>query len=388
MKKNSIFSILFFATAFITIPLAQAGTPAVIMPGADLVLKVDLAKMRHAPIGKRFKELEALKKELGQPDNMDKMGEFDKKLTQITGLKEDDFLQLTAAVEMDALDLVNGKEPDLVNADAVLGVTLAKVLTDDQLETGLKAFAQQLAVEKKWKTVPSVTKTKQNGLSVFKAWKPDENTALYFTVVDNGKALLMGTETGITHAVARQTQNETTQTKGLFTPAIESAVQGADFSLIFRPTDDMRAKMRESAEKPNIDGNAAMFGKVFSQMKGLGLAITSTDTMDIALTGDFADKAVAEQTRQLMDSQVISMVKMIASMAAGGKNMPFLQTMKASAAENGTAKMTVSITGKDVDVFKEIIKTQAGENNGNDMDDQMGPDDAPTDDQPRTKNAK
>lgn len=372
MKKSKLSITIIFATVFIAAAFTQADLSTVIMPGADLVLKLDFVKMRNAAIGKKFKELEALKKELGQTGDMDQMTEFDEKLTRITGLKEEDFLSLTAAVEMDTLNLDSGEKPNLVEMDAVLGVRLAKVLTDNQLEIGLKAFAEQMAEEEELEAVPIVSRTQQNGVSIFKTQKVGEKDALYFAMTDGGKALLMGSEMGIMGTLARQTKGETTNTKKLFPTSIAAAVKSADFALLFQPTGAMQAKMKESAANPEA-GPGAMFGQVFSKMKGLGLAIRSTDVMDIQLIGDFGDKAVAEQTRGLLDTQVISMVKMFASMAAGGKTMPLLQTMKASAMENGTASVTLSISGEDVDVFKEIMKEQAEQKNGAQGEDDFTP---------------
>ncbi|MDT8390139.1 MAG: hypothetical protein RRC34_06485 [Lentisphaeria bacterium] len=372
MNKQTRAITRLLAMVFMAAAVTRADLATVIMPGADLVLTLDFSKMRQAPIAKKFEELEALKKELGQTDNMDKMTSFDDKLTQLTGLKEEDFLTLTAAVEMDAVDLDSGEKPNFVEMDAVLGVRLAKVLTDDQLEKGLKAFAEQMAEEEDLEAVPVVSRTQHNGVTVFKTQKAGETDALFFAITDSGKALFMGSEMGITGALSRQGKGEKTPTTGLFPPSIAAAVKNADFALMFQPTAAMRAKMKETAANPESGPNA-MFEQVFSQMKGLGLAITSTDVMNVQLIGDFGDKAVAEQTRGLLDTQVISMVKMFASMAAGGKPVPLLQTLAAGAAENGTATVTLTITGEDIDVFKEIMKEQAEWRNDTPVDGEFVP---------------
>lgn len=340
----------------------EAKSPA-FMPGCDVVISIDLAKMRAAGIMKQMQELQEMSNQAGpNKEALDKWTEFSQKLREISGLEEDDFLSVTAAANLDGIDFDSGKEPDLAAIDAVLAVQLGKSLDADRLLQILNRFGEQMAEEKDLDAPPEISKVQHGNATLFVGTDPeDPGKQIHFSMVGNGRTFLMGTEKGIKGALGRAGRPGSMNT--LFPAAVSGAVSSSGVVVLFSPTPAMTAKMQAEASKGPAGGGpaagtAAMARQALAGIKAFGIGIDAAEAMDFKWVGEFGDEAAAQQIRTLLDTQVISGVKMFSTMMTGGKPLPLLTTLEAGIEPGNLATLQFTLSARDMTTFREAAEAR------------------------------
>lgn len=342
---------------------------AVLMPGADIAVSVNLAKMRGAPIILKMKELGDMKEAMGgQGPDMEGMKEFAKKMQAVTGLEEDDCITLMGAAKLDGIDFESGRKPDMGTVDAVMAMEFTKTLSDDRLEAGLKTLVAQTAEERALDTVPAVVRSTYNGTTLFTGANPDNpEEKIAFAMIGGGKIMLMGSETGLKGAVDRGKGGKTNSLAGLFPATLVSNVSGKDVAVLFQPTPEITAKMKSNAEAAAANpakAMRAMAAQAFAELAGFGFGMAAGNSLEVNWIGDFGSEPVAQQVKGMLDNSVISGIKMLATMMTGGQPLPMLNSLKANAAANGTAGLSFAIAEQDLTMLKQVAeqrKQQAAE---------------------------
>lgn len=341
-------TVLLTVAASFCLPAARGQSLGpVMMPGADLMVQIRLDKIQSAPIFLAMKEMKEKEKEslsqsplagIGQAD------EFAAAFGEITGLESSDLLTLAASVQLDGMDLENGS--DLNSLEALFGLSLAKEVSIDKLEAGLRTFAAKEA--EKNGTTPAVI-SRSNGMLEIKA--ADDKRPVYVAMAAGDKAMVIGSKKAVEGALERYTSGRNISPTTLFPASIGKVVGTSNYYMIVKPTAEMVAKMKSQSE-----ANPNPVAAVMAKIQSAGIGVNFGETLNLSVIGDFGGAEVAQQASMLMDAQFVSGVKMFATMMTGGTPLPVLQTMKTGTGDGGTAWFKMSLSKADFELFAKAAK--------------------------------
>ncbi len=338
----------------------EANSNVAVVPGADLVLTVNMEAMRQAPLYDRLQQLMEKNRENSRNNNMKKLRDISEQLSKITGLTKEDMRKIVMSAELDEVDFSSGQEPELDGVPVVFAVELLKQLPLDKLEQAIK-----LAAEASAEVVPELGRQKHNGVEILTVVEnnQDDETAneapLYLSMLGNDKLLVAGTLSGVQGAIDRALSGETASADKFFKDA---SIQQSHVSMILVPTPAMAAKLSEQAtqkqeEKP--DSMGANFAKAIQGMKRFSLGMHLTDSMAFELGTVVASEADAQQVKTIFDSTVISMAQITLAMMSGGKPLQLTQSMKTTVEPGGKVTFGFQISEADITVLEEIARKKA-----------------------------
>jgi hypothetical protein len=120
---------------------AEVVLDAAVIPGADLVLHLNLQSIRQSPIYKTLDALSAASA-TGAPSPLN-MGDAGQQLEKILGIKEADVIAIVLSADLDGIAMSPmGPDPSaLKSLNAVMGVVVAKDISTAQLKEAILAMA-------------------------------------------------------------------------------------------------------------------------------------------------------------------------------------------------------------------------------------------------------
>lgn len=324
----------------------DVGLNAAIVPGADLVIFADPISIEKSSIGQFLKNLS----DSASDETSNKGMESFLNALKIAGLSKDDFSGFLGSVDFSGQDM-NNLDSETLNA--VLGISLKKKITADQLEAAIKLAAKDnpnMIIERSSYAGADLIIVKENKTS-------KESVAL--GLAKSGTVFLIGTHTGTTGALDRLKSGKA-ESLPSSVGSIKKSLAKSQIYLVLVPTDGMLADMKKEVTKMEADPSAAMklsMMKPFTTMKSFTFTLGFSKAIDIKLAVSLASDSDAAGLATALDTMtmVLGMAKMGLAVATGGKPVPMAATLKATADGSQTA-ISVTITEEDITILKEAFE--------------------------------
>lgn len=331
----------------------KASSEAAIIPGANLVVSMDLAAARNSAMYQKIKALQEEDAADAVPgaEAVEEIEEMAEMAKEILGLKEDDLVRVTFSGKLlgDSLD---GVQEDIdENVEAAIGIELKTAVELDQIEKFLNA-----AAEKDGKTM-NITRETVGGANALVVDEGDGDDPMYVATVSKGKIVLGGTRDGLANAVKRAAKPV----------KMASAMEGSGMPSGTAPqmflaiilSDAMKAEIGEKITTAEAEeGMAANFAKCFKGMNGATLGIGMTDAVDLAVYVNLASEEQATTLKSLFENTALSGLKMGVTMMTGGQPMPMLESITTQVT-GPVASLNLKVTEADIDLIKAAAEKSA-----------------------------
>lgn len=326
--------------------VATGSTNVAVIPDADLFIRVDLASMRDTAIYDKFKELrEADGKPAVQAEDMKEMAE---QLKSITGLTDKDFQKIVVSAVLKDLDLEAGNYKQATdNLNGAMAIQVAKSVTLDQLEEAArKATAEKEDVE------VGITRDAYKGreLLVLTSVKDgQEEQPMAVTTSADGKVIILGSMPGIRGAFDRSASGQVVAASDALGLPNDKLPQ---IAVRFDLTEQMREKMRQQnpQEQPPQGGNPmAGVAAAFRNLEQVKAFVTMADDAKVMLSLGVGSVDSAQQAKGVLDNQVLSMLRMMATTLVGGQPLDVLNTLKTVADPKGSVQLSFALTAADIE---------------------------------------
>lgn len=317
-----------------------------VIPDADLFIRIDLASMRDTAIYDKFKEFgKTDAKPAVQAEDMKEMAE---QLKSITGLTDKDFQKIVVSavlkdIDFEAEDFKNATD----NLNGAMAVQVTKSVTLDQLEE-----AARKAIAEKNDVRVSITREtyKDRELLVLTSVKDgQEEQPMAVTTSAEGKVIILGSVPGINGAVDRLASGQVVAaSEALGLPENNMPQIAVRFDL----TEQMRAKMRQQdpQEQPPQGGNPmAGVAAAFKDLEQVNAFVTMAEDAKVMLSLGVGSADSAQQAKGVLDNQVLSMVRMMATTMVAGQPLDMLNTLNTVADPQGAVQLRFALTAADIE---------------------------------------
>jgi hypothetical protein len=328
-----------------------------VLPGADLVVDVDIAGLVQAPMYATLAGMADQTGVPGQPAQAQELSELMDKIEQATGLSAQDMERLVLSVSLEGVDFA-GEQVDMDNVGLMAALSLSKTLNFDTLKSGMETLAAEGTDPMK------IDVTEYRGARMLGISDSDETGAegdssqpVYVTVFGQDRLVLSGNEASMEATIDRILDGESAE----MPPTLKSLRDGVDpahVRLAFSLPPSMRQKLNETADQQAGTMNGQMLN-TFRTLESLSWFALLSDALDLELRMGMGSDQAAQTASAQLNSVVVGMAKMTLGIMAAGKPFPMLESLKAATAPGGMATMRVQLTEQDFTVLKGIAEQQA-----------------------------
>lgn len=335
---------------------ALTADEAAIVPGANLLVSVNMDAMRAAPIHARLAKLLEQQKEsaAGQREEFEILDQLFRELQKSTGLTLADVSRLLFSANLAATD-----EVDMASAtmpDAALAIRLSRSLPFAKLEDAMR---RALAAMDEDTPMQMKTITHKNTPLVLvrpdKAEYTDETKALAIAVGGGDRLVLIAPLRSMREILDRGTVAE--PAPGL--KNLTTLAGGAHIQTLFALSDEMKEMVQEQAlEASQGGGMEGMMANAAKTLEALTLTVTLDTHLRLAVSGVLGSEDAAQELRTALDTMVLPMVKMGLAMATGGKPLPMLETLKAEVVPGNAVRLGIAVGDADLDVLQAALAAQ------------------------------
>lgn len=314
---------------------ATSGLDAAIVPGADIVAKVDMEGIRSSAIVQATKNSDS-------QSNAVASDIFWKPFWTATGLTRDDVAGVVVSVDLENLDLANTPPDSQLNKlEAIMAFELKKSLTMDQLKAGIAAMDVTHQA-----TVTPVTIEGET------AFKTEEGGVV--SVQGDGRYVFFAPNEGcLGEALIRLKKGKAEKLSPAMSTAFKSLSDAPQVRVALVLTEALQAKMKESLEaqrqKASSDlGSGMMIGMLGPMVntESLGLSVTFTSNVALNLGCVFTTVEAATQMKGTVD-MLLGMLAMAAQQKAPNQAGALAHAITSTQSES---RLTLSITLKETDL--------------------------------------
>lgn len=332
----------------------RASLGALVMPGANVMVKFDLERAVDSPIYKRL-EAARRKPNLGGLD----LGTLDAKLKE-HGLLDNGGKSFTMYMAMDDLFFDSpGSAGAMRNLGLLFGVELKKTVDMKLVEDIAQAM---VAANKPTSDQPRLERVKYKGYKLLSVTTmlPGAGagvpTKFLLGMDADGKLLFGGLAESVKAAIARMESGKNAALSPEMLALSKTGPFGAQYQLVINVPDKMRRNLRTAVakdaaalaatEKPMDPGMA------FKQLDSMVVAARLGDNLELDVRGNFA-KPEASQFLNGMLAPWLMTAKMSLPKLADGKPATLLEeTLKSEATpSSATVKLSASLSPQDVDLL-------------------------------------
>jgi hypothetical protein len=318
LKKQCLFVGAVLLSAGVVLS-ADNPVAAAVVPDADLLIRLDVAKMMQSPI---IKALEAKSKEAasGEEDEMEKL------MATHLGLTTKDFVAFVGSATTASLyALEDGATPDWTTLPVAATVTIAKPITMAKV----KAFLDASKEESGEGDYEMVQVAGRAALKMFGG--EDGQPPLFMALSDSGQAAYMAlSQAGLHGAIQRATGATPV---GLSAPLVQlrkTLPTGTQLAYLYQAPDALRELIKKASADAAAAGAAEMdpmagmmigLVKMFENLQSVGLGMAVTDSFKLHLGADLGGAPQAQQASMMLKNMLLPMLQMqLAGMAAPGED--------------------------------------------------------------------
>ena len=349
-----LFVCSFFAVASFNCRADVLGN--VLMPNANLVARINLAKIQQAPIVKLIKKYDTLSPQM----KVDKTNVILKKY----GLSDQDFTEMVMGLSLNA-DKISNISDALKNnnhQEFVLGVQMTKPLSLENLKSIAAALARQ-----EGRTKIDIKMQEKSGIKFLLITDLDPKTKdqtppIALTILTKDKILIAGVSGSLINAVKRMKSGKNVVFNNELTKLKSEIPKSADFYLVGYLSNSLRAKLGlvdkvvSTPKKIEQGGNA---GPDFNALKNINAVAIQADfskNLTVNIASYFTDKGSANATQGLL-KQFLPIFKFQAMMFTKGVPLPVINSITSSLSKTRPGvKIHFTFTEGDVKGIHKIIE--------------------------------
>jgi len=320
-----------------------------IMPEADLIVAVDMAGLRAAPI---YPELEAMFGDEGKgPDALSQVAGQFREFAAAAGLEAGNEAEILVAADLPDMDTGLA---DFDTTDVVVAVQLLSPLGPDDLREMILASDPAAAGELE------ISESEEAGypISIVEVREAGDTKRLHVAHAEDGHLLFFGSEFGVGGAVRRHSGGGAgLEMEGELAAARDVLPEGAQVRLLFAVPDELRSSFEERAQAARdgqvSDPSAMMMLPALEALTGLrtvSLGVVAGETLDIALVGRLGTPEEASKLRATLDG-FLGLAQMGLMAGTGGEAAGFLETLRVETAESDVT-LGVQFTRADLEMLR------------------------------------
>ena len=343
-------------------PLQAASMKAAVVPGADLLVAVDAAAWRQAPIQEKINAIRAEMSEAGLPPQMREMQDRVEQFRDRLGIKEEDVDSFVFSIQVqqaaEAVRNLSRVDDMLAQFAMVAAVKLNRPLTADAVRDAVTAAAAEEGVEPHFEageykgavTLTASFAAKPGAQAGLQANLPSE---LFMALLDKGRLAYIGSPVHVKSAVDRGQANTPSGYSAELAAARQTIMPDAASYALFAVGDKLRGMAADAAAQQQQN---PMFGgalKALSGLRTVAFGGIGDTTIKAVLAAEFTTPQEAIQIKTLVETTVLGMAKM-AIMQAVGRPIPLMNAMSAAAVDK-RFEVSVEMTEEDC---RELAKLQ------------------------------
>lgn len=331
-----LFLCLWMAASTLLLPgflSAQTALRAGFVESADIFFYMDPIGMNASAFSKA---VEATQTEEQKAQAKDQLA----KLTELTGLEEDDMIGVVFSMDIDGIDFENQDPAQLEKAQAVVAIELGKAVTLEKM----KAAAESMAAESGEKQPDLEIKT-IDGLKVMQisgTQTPGEVDKAFGTLSEDGKTALIAFNTmSLKDGLARLENG----TPAAPTPDMAAAVKvlgNRHIRMALVLPAEARKKIREGVEQAAAQGGMGAMMMPFAGATSLLVGMNAQGNLNFSLSLNLGDPGNAQQAAGMIQS-FLPMIMMGMAENAGPEAMNFMQKIQIKP-EGGAVTLSLDVT--------------------------------------------
>jgi len=328
-------------------PEGAATLEAAIVPGADLVIRVDVQALRSATLCGDAKAEEPAAD--GETPEKSEDPEFDgEHFLEVTGLTADDLLSVLVTADLDQVEVGSeNADANLQKAVAVAGARLGRVLDLDTLEKGLRESARGDAP-------PAITRVDVGGTPALKidAPNPEEPDVFVASVADGKTLLAAANQASLAGALERLSSGRLAAIAPELEVVHASLPAGAQARLGFVLPQKIRDGIAKQIDQPSPENAmAAGFAAPFKKIKSLSFGVEAAERLTVVLAADLGAEDAAQQAQGLLGGMLAPMARSALANALG-KQAAEVEDRLAVTARGTAIDVTLRLTAEDVSAIR------------------------------------
>lgn len=285
---------------------SPVGTDAAIVPGADLILDVDMADARGTPIYAAVKA----RNEAGNTSEDEAPSEKARQIEELTGLTDEDVLSILVSADLDTIDIDSPTMyKELQQGSIALALEVSKALTFEQLYKTMGILSSDSKgarldqFELAGRPIGRITPTSPKEPVVLAALSGAGTTVLIAFTEPNMTAMLERDRSGTSEPIS---------------PGLESLAQtlpaGSQIRLLLLASDAMRANIREKmrvlgepevAGKPTPTTMMLSFLGPLQNIQTLSFGLKADEVATVAIAGALERPEDAQQCSQMFNAFLV-----------------------------------------------------------------------------------
>jgi hypothetical protein len=322
---------------------AAASLGAAMVPGADLVVRVDVGGLRDASIFAGSEPEEPVANDPAEGGDTDFDGA---RFLEITGLTPDDVVSVLVTADLDDVDVESeapGYELDGVNG--VAGVRLSRALDLDTLEKGLRESVRGDAP-------PAITRIEVGGTAALRIDSQDEEEPDVFVAsFGDGQTLFAApNQESLAGALARASSGDLAALSADLERVHAALPAGAQARVGFVVSQKIRDAVAKQIDEPG-NAMAAGFAAPFRDLRSLSFGVEAAQSLTVALAGDLGADEAAQQAKAMLGGMLAPMAK-AALAEALGRPPAEIDDRLAVTADASTLDITLRLSAEDVAAYR------------------------------------
>jgi len=304
---------------------SDASLEAALVPGADLVVRVDARAVREAAV---FSRGEESKKAASEPESRPPTAEaqpgtredFDgEHFLAVTGLSAEDVLAVLVSADLAQLDVSTGDgsasdtDGEAVQSEAsrlekvtgVAAVQLAKAVSLDALEKGVRESLRGEAAA-------SVSRVEVGGRPALKLDAPDpKEPDLYVAGVAGDRVMLVAPNTtSLEGALERAASGRFAELPADLARVDATLPPAALARVAFVVPQKLRDAIEKQLDDPTPENAMAMgFAQPFRNLRSIAFGLEAAESLTAVLATDLGDESAAQQARSVLGGLVGPMAR-------------------------------------------------------------------------------
>lgn len=338
----------------VALPLVLAGCggsgprealDAAIVPGADVVVRMELAALREAPIFAGLHGDEEAPDAATPADDSGEAPALDgRRFLEVTGLEPDDVVTLVFSADLDPLDVDPGSaRPELDRVPAAAALRLARPLDLDTLEKAILAAAPPAAA-------PTVTRLELSGVPALhvEASGPEASKVFLASVASGTILLVAAARDSLAGALDRTRSGEAAPLAGELERLVAALPAEAQTRVGFVVPQKFRDGLKARLEEPPPELAAfAGFAAPFEDLQSLSLSVHADQDLTVVLAGDLGADEPAQQASAILGGLLGPMAKSALASALHREAAEVDDRLRV-AAEGSALAITLRLTAEDL----------------------------------------
>ena len=268
---------------------------AALVPGADMLLRIDFKSVRQSPIYAALKKAQEQNK--SNQDNPADLTKAAQELEEKLGLKEEDIESILLSADLDNVKAAGGEKNPLADSQGLLAIKVSRNVSLSQIESALKTMAKEGDETKEIQ----ISKVKIAGHDALSVAPQKENDPPLFISVHDGKTVFLGMNQDSLSGAFSRTDGQAAAMEPALNQVMNSIPGSSQIKLSFVVPPALRQTLQGMAGGGNQaePGPGAMLAG-FTDIRSLSLSMNLSDKVAVNLSGDLGSAEAAQGLNMML----------------------------------------------------------------------------------------